>query len=312
MWSRALTTVGMAGLLLPGCATTPSPTTGAQPVRVVAGAYPFAFLAETIGGERVSVETLARPGAEPHDLELTARQVIHLAKADLVITLPGFQPAVDQGIVAAAPRAVLDLSGATGVTFGSHAEHSPSEGHADENSHEEGAADPAHDPHFWLDPSSMAAASDAVAAALTTADPEGAATYAANRDRLDARLSELRTEYRAGLAHCASRDLVTSHAAYAHLASFTGLEPHPLALDPEAEPSAATLATIATLVRDHGVRTIYTEPLSSPKAAQVIARETGVRTASLDPIEGLLDPATDYLTIMSANLVALRQGQECS
>src|SRR5438067_287591 len=58
-------------------------------------------------------------------------------------------------------------------------------------------------------------------------------------------------------------------------------------LDPGAEPSARRLASLATLVRRLGVRTVFFERLASARLAQTVAREAGVKTAVLDPIEGL-------------------------
>ena len=276
----------LCGLTLTGCGSGTAATDGR--LSVVAAAYPFAYLAEAIGGDRVTVDLLTRPGAEPHDLELTAAQVIRIAKADLVVTLSGFQPAIDQGIAAAPPRHTLDLSTATGITLAAHDETGhTADGH-------EAPAGLAHDPHFWLDPELMRRAGNAVAAELSRIDPEHAGAYTADRDRLDAAL-------------------VTSHAAYGHLAAFTGLDPYALALSPDAEPSAGEVARIAQVVRDRDVRTIYTEPLASPKVADVIATETGVRTAVLDPIEGLTDTSAghDYLALMRADLATLVTGQDC-
>ena len=295
----------LCGLTLTGCGSGTAATDGR--LSVVAAAYPFAYLAEAIGGDRVTVDLLTRPGAEPHDLELTAAQVIRIAKADLVVTLSGFQPAIDQGLAAAPPRHTLDLSTATGITLAAHDETGhTADGH-------EAPAGLAHDPHFWLDPELMRRAGNAVAAELSRIDPEHAGAYTADRDRLDAALVTLRDDYRSQVRGCASTTLVTSHAAYGHLAAFTGLDPYALALSPDAEPSAGEVARIAQVVRDRDVRTIYTEPLASPKVADVIATETGVRTAVLDPIEGLTDTSAghDYLALMRADLATLVTGQDC-
>lgn len=295
-----------AALLLGACSGGTDATDGR--LRVVVGAYPFAYLAETIGGGHVAVDLLTRPGAEPHDLELTAAQVTGVGKADLAVTLGGFQPAVDQAIKAAPPRHTLDLSAATGISVEHHDEE-----HAIAPDGHESPEDLAHDPHFWLDPALMGRAADAVADELRRIDPAHAGDYDANRDRLDAQLRDLRDAFRSRLTGCRSTTLVTSHAAYGHLAAFTGFDPYALALTPDTEPSAGELAQIVSVVRSHDVTTIYTEPLASPKVADVIATETGVPTAVLDPIEGLTDTSAgrDYLSLMRADLETLVTGQQC-
>jgi zinc transport system substrate-binding protein len=60
---------------------------------------------------------------------------------------------------------------------------------------------------------------------------------------------------------------------------------------------------------------VFFERLVSPKLAETVARETGAKTAVLDPIEGLT-PAeatrgADYVTVMRQNLRALREALGC-
>ena len=76
---------------------------------------------------------------------------------------------------------------------------------------------------------------------------------------------------------------------------------------------SAELADVVDFVRDHDVRTIYFETLVSPAVARTVAGATGARTAVLDPVEGVTEASAgpDYLTIMRANLVSLREGQPC-
>ena len=69
---------------------------------MVAAFYPLQFVAEQVGGDHVTVTNLAKPGAEPHDLELSARQVGRVSDAELVVYLKGFQPAVDEAVEQAA------------------------------------------------------------------------------------------------------------------------------------------------------------------------------------------------------------------
>jgi zinc transport system substrate-binding protein len=119
----------------------------------------------------------------------------------------------------------------------------------------------------------------------------------------------------AGLANCASDLLVTSHDAFGYLAARYGLEVVGISgLSPSQEPDPAQLAEISTLVRERGVTTVYTETLVDPAVAETVAEEAGVRTAVLDPLEGLTDDSAgaDYLSVMRADLATLREGQGCS
>ena len=73
------------------------------------------------------------------------------------------------------------------------------------------------------------------------------------------------------------------------------------------------MAEVVAHIKEHGVSTIYTEPLAPRAVAKTIATEAGVKVATLDPLEGITDQsaAQDYLGVMRANLETLREGQEC-
>ena len=175
----------------------------------------------------------------------------------------------------------------------------------------EGAADP----HFWLDPTRLADVATALGDDFARRDPANAADYRANAAALVADLDALDAEFRAGLAQCRTRELVTGHAAFGYLAERYDLHQEGVAgVSPDIEPDAATLRDLSAHVRDAGVTTVYSESLVSPALAETVAREAGARVAVLDPLEGITDASRgrDYLEVMRANLATLRAGQECS
>jgi zinc transport system substrate-binding protein len=265
-------------------------------LQIVAGFYPLQWTAERVGGDLVHVTSLTPPGAEAHDLELAPRDVGAIVDADLVVHLKGFQPAVDD----AAANEAADHSWDAGTA-------------ADLIPAAEGSD--AKDPHFWLDPTRLAAVGDALADRLATVDPDHATTYEQNAADLRADLDALDEEIGQALADCRVHTLVTSHEAFAYLGARYGLEVVGISgISPSQEPDPAALAQIADLVEQRGVTTVYTETLVDPSVAETVAREAGVTTAVLDPIEGLTDasPGTDYLDVMRADADTLREGQSCS
>lgn len=277
-------------------------------LRVVASFYPLAFVLEAVGGGLVELENLTPPGAEPHDLELTAGQVRALADADLIVYLgAGFQPSVEDALeeidvsaidVLATQHDLLDAP-----AHEDEAEHDPG---SDE--HEEEALV---DPHVWLDPERLGGLSEAILERLAELDPENAERFRTNAAALRSRLADLDAEFRDGLANCERSTIVTSHEAFGYLADAYGLEEVGIAgVDPEAEPSPRRLAEVAEFARDNDVTTIFFEVLVPPETAETLAEEVGIRTASLDPLEGPPEEG-DYLTAMRANLDALRRGLGC-
>ncbi|TDB69669.1 metal ABC transporter substrate-binding protein [Micromonospora sp. KC723] len=305
-------------LALGGTAACSSGDAGADPqqpqrVDVVAAFYPLQFLAQRIGGDAVTVTNLAKPGAEPHDLELNPGQVGQVADADLVVYLKGFQPAVDEAVDQNARDRAFDVATVqpllTAATGGHNHEGEGKEeaGHAEE---EAGGLDP----HLWLDPTRLATVGDRLAERLGKADPGHAADYTARARALHGDLEKLDAEFTAGLKTCQRREIVVSHAAFGYLADRYKLEQVGIAgLSPENEPSPQRLAQVAEEAREHKATTIFFETLVSPKVAETIATEVGAKTAVLDPLEGLSsDNGGDYLSVMRTNLATLRTALSCS
>ncbi len=305
--------VALGSLLLAGCGSSPgssAASTGADDGRpsIVAAFYPLGFAAEAVAGDAATVSLLTPPGVEPHDLELTPSQVAQIAEADLVLYVPGFQPAVDEAVQQQAGDRALDVTAGMTLLEGGHEDDAHAgEEHAED---EHGASDP----HVWLDPRNMAAIGTAIADRLTGLAPDQSATITANAEDLASQMTQLDDDYRAALATCASRDLVVSHEAFGYLAAAYDLAQVGISgLSPEAEPSPARLREVADLVEANGITTIYYETLVDPKVAQTLADETGAQTAVLDPLEGLAEGSdADYTSVMLANLDTLVTGQGCT
>ena len=277
---------------------------------VVTGFYPLQFIAQRLAGVQATVISLTQPGAEPHDLELSPRQVASLTTASLVIYEKGFQPAVDEAVLQSENQQVIDITTIVplrplALAGGDDldAEHRPSN------------HDSALDPHVWLDPTALDQIAGVVAERLATIDPDHATEYARNAATLGKQLRTLDRSFRAGLAHCARKEFITTHAAFGYLAQRYHLTQIPISgISPDAEPSPIRIAAVQRLAVAHGLTTIFSETLVSPALAQAIAGDLGLVTDVLDPIEGITDQSRgdDYLSVMSANLAALRKAGGCS
>lgn len=317
-----LLTVAAAGLLaFTGTACSGSTDTDPDRVDVVAALYPLQYVTERVGGDATRVAGLTQPGVEPHDLELSPRQVGEVSDAELIVYLRGFQPAVDEAVDQSGGDRTFDVATVQPLLDAAAGGHD----HADEDDHA-GEAAGAHepeatgdesgtkDPHVWLDPTRLATIAERLAERLGELDPERAAGYTERAAALRVELEKLDREYVEGLRDCQRREIVASHAAFGYLAARYGLEQIGISgLSPENEPSPQRLAEVAEEARAHAATTIFFETLVSPKVAETIAREVGARTAVLDPIEGLSpDAGGDYLSIMRENLSALRTALGCA
>lgn len=293
----------------PAPATSGAPTTSSAPrLRVVAAFYPLAYAAVAVLGDQADLVMLTPPGAEPHDVELSPQQVADLQSADLVLYIPGFQPAVDDAVTGLA--SAVDVAADIAVLPAEEPADEHGQGGEPADEHDHGTQ--AFDPHVWLNPLNMSVIAETIAA--RAAGALSADVLSANVDTFTSMMTTLNDEWIAGTAQCTDRDLVVSHEAFAYLAAQYDFTQVGIAgLSPDTEPSPARIAEVADFVRANGVTTIYYETLVDPKVAETIASETGAGTAVLDPIEGLAENATgNYVSIMRDNLTTLRAGQGCT
>ena len=274
-WVKTRTVLTLTLLaVLAGCGGDSSASSNDR--TVVAAFYPLAFATEEIGGAGIDVRNLTAPGVEPHDLELSGKDVRLIADADLVLYVHGFQPSLEDAIDSTSAHAI-DLLGAA-VT----------------------------DPHLWLDPARYALSARRIAKELGRG---------ADAEPFAAKLRALDGEFRQGLSHCERNEIVTSHAAFAYLARYGLRQVAITGITPEAEPTPRDLEDVVRQVRAVGATTVFFETLVSPRLAETVAREVGTKTAVLNPTEGLtpeeIAAGEDYFSIMRENLGALRRALGC-
>ncbi len=281
-------------------------------ITVAATFYPLAYLAEQVGGGQITVINATPTGVEPHDYEPSPRELVKVGEADvLLINGAGLDPWAEKASVdwQKNGQRVLVMSEVL-ETLPTAEEHE--EEHEDEHAHEHGA----YDPHFWLDPVRARQMIGVIRDALIQADPTHADQYRQNAVEAVGRMSKLDDDYKTGLASCQQREIVAAHDAYNYLANRYDLELHAIAgLSPDAEPSARRLADLANLIKAREISTIFFETLASPKLADTLARETGAKTAVLNPIEGLtaeqIVGGKNYDILMRENLAQLRLALVC-
>ncbi|MFV0430028.1 MAG: metal ABC transporter solute-binding protein, Zn/Mn family [Arachnia sp.] len=341
--------VSSAALALVGCST-PSDTTATSgpddAVVIRTEVYAFTWIAQQVGGERVSVEQIIPTGADVHHYELSPKEVAELSETDLVVTSDGVATAVDDAVTEAQPANVIDATDYVDVLAAdehAHDEHADDE-HADDEHADDEHADDEHaddehaddehaddehaddehaddehghdhgsfDPHTWLAIDQMPEVVTAVADTLSEIDPEGAETYAANAEAVNAELTSLDEQYRTGLATCERDTIVVTHPAFGYIANAYGFTQVGISgFDEDTEPSPARLAEVKDIAADTEATTIFLANTSNPKVADVLASELGLDTAVLDTVTGEVD-GKDYLSSAEENLDALKAGLGCS
>lgn len=165
-------------------------------------------------------------------------------------------------------------------------------------------------PHVWVSISNAILEVQNIGQALATSDPAHADQYKVNTEAYVAQLEAERTKMHDALKDIGNKDIVTFHEAFPYFAREFGLNiVSVVEREPGTEPSAGELAQTIDTIKTLKVKAIFTEPQYSPKAAETIATETGVKVYALDPfVTGPKDASTDsYIKTMDQNLKTLEE-----
>lgn len=285
-------------------------------VAVTASFYTIAHFTEKAGGDSVTVESVTPPGVESHEFEPTPRDIKKAADSRLFVYLGGgFDPWAERIAPELQKHGVATLELAHGFELlesGEEDEHEEGHDHEAGEGHDHGTKDP----HIWLDPVQAVRMTVIIRDKLIEIDPARQDEYMERSDEFIKELERLDRDYRTGLSNCAKRDIVVAHDAFRYLGARYNLNITPISgLTSGEEPSPRRMAEISRLIRDKGIKYVFTEPLAPPAALQAVARETGVKTLTLNPVEGLTsDEAKEgkgYISLMRENLENLRKALDC-
>ena len=264
------TVLAAAGmLLLAGCAPAPQKASGR--VRVVTTLGVLADWARQVGGDRVEVTSLLTGNESPHTYEIKPADVKTVAEAGILFRVGlGMEDWLDPAIENSGNKklVIIDVAaGATGVIAGD-------------------AHDRYGNPHIWLDPEYAKTGIENLVRELARLDPKGESLYRAHEAAYFVQLDSLSQAIKAQVATLADRRFISFHDAWPYFCRRFGLQVvatvEPI---PGQEPSAKELARLVDLIRREHIKVVTTEPQLASALPDMLARETGVKVVSLNPLE---------------------------
>ena len=303
---RALARLVLAGLLAAASlGAAPAP----EKIRIMATVFPLREFAAAVAGERGEATLLLPPGAGVHTWQPRPEDIVRLSECDLLLYIgSGLEPWLPDLLKAFPAGRIKTLEAAAGLAIAG-----AGEGEEPGEKHDHGALDP----HVWLDFGLDVSIVGRIAEELTRLDPAGAPEFAANAERLTARLKKLDAEFRAALAGCRGRDIVLAgHAAFGYLARRYGLVQTALyGLSPDSQPKPRDLMKAVDFCRTKGIRTIFFENSVPPDLSRTLAREIGGRVLVLQAGHNLTRAqqaaGVDFFALMEENLSNLKDGLDC-
>jgi zinc transport system substrate-binding protein len=275
-------------------------------IKVVTTTYPLTFIAERIGGERISVVQMVKPGVEAHDFEPAPSDIVQIKESDVfVYNHPSFEGwsagLIDRSNISANANTIWLQTVQLGESDKEHR-------YGDQT---------VTDPHVWLNPLETIKQSERILSGLVEADPQGSHNYTRNADALKVELLALDKNLAEQLSNCDIASVIVSHEAFGHMAERYGFSQIGLAgLAPDFESSPSRLTHAIKTMSDLGIRHILQEPIATDELSKTLAEETGAEVEMLHPLESLsfkdIKSGETYLSVMKSNGNALSKAMGCN
>jgi ABC-type Zn uptake system ZnuABC Zn-binding protein ZnuA len=284
-----------------------APAWGGGALSVVTTTTDLKALVEAVGGDRVSVESLAPAVHDPHALEVKPGQLARLRDAALLVRIGlDHEPWLARALRSArnprvAPLGLGDLDVSQGIALlqAETVRARPARG-----GHVHGLGNP----HYWLDPENARVITATILGGLARLAPADHAVFTANRAHFLERLDVGLARWSRAMAPLAGLRVVVAHDSWPYFARRFGLvvvaaiEP-----SPGVPPSPQSLETLTARMREGGVRLIIAESWSNTAVVSQVAARSGARAVTLVSSVGAEPAAGDYIALFDLNVQRLAE-----
>jgi ABC-type Zn uptake system ZnuABC Zn-binding protein ZnuA len=284
---------------------TVTPALAQGKLNVVTTTEDLAAIAREVGGDRITVESIARGYQDPHFVEAKPSFILKLQKADLLIVVGreleiGWLPPLIQqsrnsrvqvgaaGYLDASQQArILDVP--TGQVTRAM-----------------GDVHPQGNPHYWLDPENGKAIAREIEQKLSALRPNDKGYFSQRQTAFATRIDQAQQRWLAAMQPFKGTKVVTYHRSFPNFAERFGLdvidyvEPRP-GIPPTPQ---HTLDLINEMKRE-GVKLILVEPYFDLKTQNAVGRATGAQVLVVPPSVGGVKEVTDYFSLFDYDVKLL-------
>ena len=276
-------------------------------LQVMTATTDLAALAQEVGGDKVSVESIARGYQDPHFVEAKPSFLLKLRKADLLVVVGleleiGWLPPLIQQ--SGNPKIQVGASGYFDASRFARILEIPT----GLVTRAEGDVHPLGNPHYWLDPDNGLRIAKGIVDKFSEMRPAEADYFAQRYADFEKRIKQADEQWQAQMKPYAGRKIVSYHrswpnfADHFHLDVVGYIEPRP-GIPPSPQ---HTVALIGQMKRDN-VKVVCVEPYFDLKTPNAIARETGAQVVVLMPSVGGEKEITDYFKLFDYDIAKLKQ-----
>ena len=279
----------------------------AKKLNVITSTTDMAALAQEVGGDKISVESIAKGYQDPHFVEAKPSFLLKLRNADLLISVglqleigwlpplitqsgnPRIQPGAAGFLDASQFAQILDIP--TGPV-----------------SRAMGDVHPLGNPHYWLDPDNGRRLARGIAGKLAEMDPQDQGYFQQRLQDFEKRLADAEKRWEAAMAPFRGRKIVTYHNSWPNFARHFGLdvagyvEPRP-----GIPPSPGHTVELISMMKRENVKVLIMEPYFDSKTPNSIGAATGAKVLTLTPSVGGEKEITDYFKLFDYDIGLLTQ-----
>jgi ABC-type Zn uptake system ZnuABC Zn-binding protein ZnuA len=277
----------------------------ASKLNVVTSTEDLAAISREIGGDRITVDSIAKGYQDPHFVESKPSFLLKLQKADLLEAvglqleigwLPPLQTQSRNAKIQVGAAGYFDLSQFCQIL----------EIPTGQVTRAMGDVHPLGNPHYWLDPENGRRIAKALQDKFSEMLPADAAYFAGRYAAFDKRLTDAEKGWLAKMAPYRDRKVVTYHNSLPNFCARLGLqvvgyvEPKP-GIPPT---PSHTLDVINEMKRDN-VKLILVEPYFDLRTPNSIAQAVGGEVVQMMPSVGGVKEIADYFQLFDYDINVL-------
>ncbi|MCX7991855.1 MAG: zinc ABC transporter substrate-binding protein [Proteobacteria bacterium] len=286
------------------CKIKTTDSSGEKRLNITVTVFPIYDFVRNIGQDKVNVVTILPPGVEAHSFEPRPEDIIKINNSDMFIFLNRDMEVWAKNIIKGLDNKNLLVKEAGQYIILDKAV-------IEDNNKKL-------DPHIWLDFERAKRMVDNIATALTELDRKNSSFYLKNAKLYKKKLEDLDKKYIETLKNCKTRYIIhAGHYTFGYLARRYNLGYVSVykGVSPDEEPTPSTLAKIVQNIKKLNLRYIFYEDFISPKIAEVISKETGVKLLKISGGHNItkedFENGVSFIYLMERNLDSLKEGLEC-
>ena len=279
-----------------------APALASAQLKVVATTEDLGSLASEIGGDKVSVTSLAKGYQDPHFVDPKPSFILAVSRADLLIVvgreleigwLTPLLTSSRNSKIQPGSKGYLDASMTVKIL----------EIPTGQITRAMGDVHPSGNPHYWLEPGNGRRMAQVVRDKLSELSPSDKALFAQRYADFDQRLAAAEKRWDAAMAPYKGTKIVTYHRSWPNFMERFGLEVMGyVEPKPGIPPSPAHTVDLINEMKRQGAKLIIVEPYFDLKTPQAIANQTSGKVLVLAPSVGGAKEATDYIKLFDYDI----------